>query len=466
LGVRAEAPRCASHVPERQLLWGELHVHTGISMDAWMMDTRLRPDDAYRFARGEPVMLRPLDAKGLGTVPFRIQRPLDFAAVTDHARNFGGVRLCTTPGSLPYDTAACQRYRQPFSATSLDEGQADIFERAELLRSTAVCGQDMMRCRLAAGDAWQETITAAERHNEGAPGCGFTAFVAYEYTLTPEETKIHRNVIFRGATVPSLPISAIDEPTPLGLWRQLQRQCIDAGTGCDVLAIPHNSNLSNGQMFTIEYPPGSTPKQQAELARLRAEMEPVVEIMQMKGDSECRNGMWNVLGNDELCTFEKLRVQPDPPDCRDGTGKGALGQKGCVSRLDYARYALIEGLREADRLGVNPYAFGMTAATDIHTGTPAPVDEWAGEPASQMRAAPGMNPGGIAAIWAQENSRESIFAALRRREVYGTSGPRISARFFGGWSYPEDLCGSHDLVTRGYSAWCRCGFALWRVARP
>ena len=447
----AAAERCGSYDSQRQVFWGDLHVHTGISMDAYIFQTRLRPSDAYRFARGDELRLAPLGPDGAGTTPLRIDRPLDFAAVTDHAASFGGVRLCTDPESSVYGSDVCVRYRSPFRAAGIEEGTRDIVERVDSLRSEAVCGEGGIRCRDAALEVWQETQQAAAVWNDGAPSCEFSTFVAYEHTRTDDMTKVHRNVIFRNDQVPLLPISAQDEPTPVGLWRELDRQCLEAGTGCDVLAIPHNPNLSNGQMFHIEYPEGSTLAEQAALASLRARMEPVVEMMQQKGESECRSGMWKVLGNDEDCDFEKIRSPEVVPDCEDGKGSGALARKGCVSRLDYARYALIEGLREADRIGVNPYAFGMIAATDIHSGAPGPVQE---EQAASLPGRPpsiGNNPGGLAAVWAEENSREALFEALRRREVYGTSGPRMTVRFFGGWELPADLCGRPDLVSQAYA---------------
>jgi len=420
-------------------------------MDAYIFDTHLRPDDAYRFARGGEVMLPPLDDAGQGSVPFRLERPLDFAAVTDHAHSFGGVKLCTDPASAAYATELCVRYRRPFRVSSVAEGTRDIVERIESLRSEANCGADGARCRDAAMAVWRETRDAAGKWNEGAPGCAFSTFVAYEHTATPDLTKIHRNVIFGSEKVPPLPISYYDEPSALGLWRELDRQCVDGLEGCEVLAIPHNSNLSNGQMFVIEYPEGTSEQEQAELAGLRARMEPVVEMMQIKGESECRSGMWKVLGSDEDCDFEKFRAQHEVPDCEAGKGWGALGGKGCRSRLDFARYALIEGMREADRIGVNPYQFGMIAATDIHSGTPGATEEWALETVRAQPATSGSNLGGLAAVWAEENSREALFDALQRREVYGTSGPRMTVRFFGGWEYPSDLCASEDLVSRGYA---------------
>jgi hypothetical protein len=449
------APRCTSHQPERQVFWGDLHVHTGISMDANLFGTRLRPADAYRFATGKEVRIGQPGNDRQPERTVKLERPLDFAAVTDHASNFGGVRLCTTPGSASYDSEGCRSYRSPMSIAGLS--LAEIVKKMRRivdagLGSPAVCGEDGALCRAAAGDAWQETRDAAAAWNDESPDCAFTTFVAYEYTATPNMTKIHRNVIFRNATVPPLPISYADQPSAIGLWRDLRSQCLDAGTGCDALAIPHNSNLSNGNMFAIEYGDAKTPEEQAEVAKLRAGMEPIVEMSQMKGDSECRNGMWNVLGaTDELCGFEKMRA-PDTPDCEDGTGEGALAGEGCVSRRDFVRYALAEGLAEADRIGVNPFQFGFIAATDGHDGVPGPVEEWRqdlilGAP----NPGPGRNLGGLAAVWAEENTRESIFQALRRRETYGTSGPRMSVRFFGGWAYPADLCGDPELVAKGYA---------------
>ncbi len=452
----AARPRCTSHQAERQVFWGDLHVHTAISMDANMFGTRLGPDEAYRFARGETVHLVPASAAGPARHPVKLERPLDFAAVTDHASNFGSVRLCRTPGSEAYDTPICQEFRKPIDLRT--DGnlraviQTLIARLGPGLASSELCGPRGERCRGAAVDVWKETRQAAGRWNDQSPDCSFTTFVAYEYTATPDLTKIHRNVIFRNEHVPELPVSYADEPDAIELWRRLRRECSEAGTGCDVLAIPHNSNLSNGNMFAVEYGDAKTPAQQAEVARLRASMEPIVEMMQMKGDSECRNGMWDVLGGtDELCDFEKLRPA-DTPDCRDGVGKGALAGEGCVSRLDYARYALVEGLREADRIGVNPYAFGMIAATDGHEALPGPVEEHRqdlrmGAPNPQ----PGMNMGGLAGVWAEENSRDALFEAMRRRETYGTSGPRMQVRFFGGWSYPADLCSAPDLVKQGYA---------------
>ncbi|UCE87574.1 MAG: DUF3604 domain-containing protein, partial [Deltaproteobacteria bacterium] len=368
------APRapCANRDPLRQALFGDLHVHTGFSMDAWVLGTIVTPDDAYRFARGDAIGLPPYDDAGRPAATARIERPLDFAAVTDHAEWLGEVRLCRDPQSPAYTTKSCQVFR----------GEADsLLARALGLkgfrkrlvgaislrgRNREICGEGSERCREQTRTAWQENQAATERWYDRSEACTFTTLHGYEYSRSPSFTKIHRNVIFRNEIVPELPISWIDTPTEPEFWRKLRAQCVDTDSGCDALAIPHNPNLSNGQLFAVWYRDLPLEEQRAE-ARLRAGLEPIVEMVQYKGESECRNGLYGVVGGpDELCDFEKIRDLPGRPleDCKEGTGSGAQRARGCVSRLDYVRYALIEGLREAERIGVNPYAFGFIGSTD------------------------------------------------------------------------------------------------------
>lgn len=463
--VPARPAACADHDSLRRPLFGDLHVHTARSFDAWIVDTRATPDDAYRFARGEPITAPPLDATGRGTRTLRLTRPLDFAAVTDHAEWFGEVSLCTSPGSPEYDTRPCRTYRgeTPGAVGFVDRllgltgadprlpgarGPAAILER-----SPALCGDD--GCERATASVWQEMQEASARHDEP---CRFTTFNAYEYSASPQSTSIHRNVVFRNAVVPPVPISWIDAPAPRMLWERLAAECLDAGTGCDALAIPHNPNLSNGRLFTPDDRRLPLAEQQAR-ARLRARIERLVEIMQAKGASECRRGMWRVVGEDEACDFEQYRPAT-VADCDAGVGVGALAGKGCTSRLDFVRYVLAFGLAEAERLGVNPYRLGIVGSTDTHLGDPGNVDEASfpgvdgvRDAAVEARLAPGIvaeNPGGLVGVWAEENTRDAVFDALARRETFATSGPRISPRFFGGWTYPASLCGDAALVARGY----------------
>ena len=481
---------CDARFPLRNAFFGELHVHTKLSMDAYAWDVRGTPDDAYRFARGETVAFPPLDADGRGTRRARLERPLDFAAMTDHAAFLGEVSLCSRAGSPMYDSDRCKTYRGEARFPEIPSGFAALLAGQSLVEAWAtpesgvpefvhagdLCGEDGGLCRSELRSVWDATRAATESWYDRSSRCEFTTFHAYEYTATPDLSKVHRNVIFRNASLPELPISWYDEPTAIGLWRALKAQCLDAGNGCDVITIPHNSNLSNGRLFTVEYRSEPVAEQRAR-AQLQAQVERLVEIMQIKGDSECRNGMYGVVGApDELCDFEKIwPAEPAPPDCEEGTGRGALGGRGCVSRLDFVRYALIEGLREADRLGVNPYRLGIMASTDAHNANPGDAEEysyqgWAGatdaSPEDRLTTSFAVfphrstSPGGLVGVWAEENSRDSLFDAMRRRETFGTSGPRMTARLFGGFGYAPELCASPDLVEQGYAGGVPMGGVL------
>jgi hypothetical protein len=456
-----ERAACADRDPLRKAYFGDLHVHTGLSFDAWTYDVRTTPADAYRFARGETIYLPPLDESGKPTFPVRLARPLDFAAVTDHAEYLGETHLCTTPGSSGYDSTTCHAYRPPDgSVTGFNPGDIDP-TRAPM------CGDGGAACLGAAAPLWQGMQDAAEAAYDRSASCSFTTFVAYEYSYSPVGSNLHRNVIFRNAHALPAPVTAYEAQRPIDLWHQLLHGCALAGTGCDVLAIPHNANLSNGNMFAVEYPGPLDDDSHRAVARLRADMEPVMEIFQHKGDSECSNGLPSAPGApDELCEFEKMR-RDDVTDCgKDGTGIGGLGAVGCVSWRDFARGILVTGMQEEKKLGVNPFKLGIIASTDTHNGTPGKVDEASFQGhlgmsdrtpkdllgGSVIAARPVLtNPGGLAGVWAEENARDAIFDALRRREVFGTSGPRIAIRLFAGWDYPADLCAAPDLVAQGYA---------------
>jgi len=463
---------CRDRNPLRNPYFGDLHVHTALSMDASLWDVRSTPDDAHRFARGEAIDF----AGTAGPRRIQLERPLDFVAVTDHSEFLGEVSLCTRPDSAIRDSERCQVFRGEIEAGGGEHVVSQRFNRLSALvrgsglgdigagRVPEICGEDDSRCTEETRSVWKQVVASAERWNDRSADCRFSAFPAYEYTATPEMTKIHHNVIFRSASVPALPISWKDEPVVWDLWSGLRAKCLDANSGCDVLTIPHNSNLSNGQIFTIDYR-GLPRDEQVARASLRARIEPLVEISQIKGDSECRNGMYRVMGaTDELCDYEQVRPA-STEDCIEGTGKGALAGQGCTSRLDFVRYALVEGLREAERIGVNPYKLGIIASTDAHNANPGDTEEssydgWAGgddDTAQKRLSGPpslisggGPNPGGLAGVWAEENSRDALFDAMRRRETFGTSGPRIQPRLFGGWSYPLELCNDPELLAKAY----------------
>lgn len=454
------SPQCSNYSAERRVLFGDLHVHTAYSFDAYTWDVRTTPADAYRFARGTPIALPPLDAAGNGTRLARIDRPLDFAAVTDHSEFLGEVSLCSTPGSAVYDTLTCQNFRRGFAESQLDFGARLSVRRPQ--RASDVCGSDWQRCIETAGDVWERIRGAAAQAYEP---CQFTTFVAYEYTNALAGSTLHRNVVFANDRVPP-PVSVFEQSTPQGLWRELERVCKQQIPECDVIAIPHNSNESTGRMFAVEYPGAASVEQQREQAALRARLEPLVEIFQHKGSSECFAGLSNVLGvPDEACDFEPRR-RGTLEDCGEGVGQLGAAGRGCISRRDYVRNVLGIGLQEFVRLGVNPFSFGFIASTDTHNGTPGRVAEYEfqGHRGFAEATPEGLmgfdelgdtpilfNPGGLAAVWAEENTREAIFAALKRKETFATSGPRMVVRVFGGWDLPENWCQRSDRITLGYS---------------
>lgn len=432
---------CADHNPRRNLYFGDLHVHTAYSFDAWISDVRTDPAGAYRFARGETVAGE------------RLPRPLDFAAVTDHAEYLAEVEGCTTPGSAVYETERCVGFRAADQSALVQFGLGLNSETPK--RFTDLCGPGGIDCPARAAAVWQRIQDAGEQAYDRSAACEFTTLIAYEWSGARQLANLHRNVIFRTRDVPAAPTSHFEAPTAFELWTRLQSECREGLPGCDVLAIPHNSNWSNGNLFVPETPAGSDP---ASLAQLRADLEPLLEVYQHKGDSECMNGISGLGEPDELCDFEKLRTGA-VDDCGDGVGSNGIIARGCVSRLDFLRGVLLKGLQEEAKLGVNPYRLGVIASTDTHNGTPGKVEEvnYSGhfgnlesDPVARLTAAipagPRNSGGGLVAVWAEENSREAIFDALRRREVYGTSGPRIAVRMFAGWDFPQDLCERADLV--------------------
>ena len=466
--------RCTDFDPVRRPYFGDLHVHTSLSLDANLKGTQLGPVEAYRFARGERVALPPYDAAGGAARSIQLARPLDFVALTDHAEFLGLVVTCLTPGSAGYDSPNCVAYRDNPSAAFLGLNAALSLGQSSPL-APAPCTDG--GCRTPAIDAWGQVQAAAEAAYDRSPACGFTSFVAYEWSGSPDTRNLHRNVIFRNHVVPALPFTYFDGGYPEELWDALRRTCDDADGACESLTIPHNSNLSNGLMFDQVRRDG-TPFDSA-YARTRAAMEPLVEVFQHKSDSECLPEQAE--GGDPLCGFEK-----SPYHTLASATLG--GARVPANPRDYVRDALGQGLLLGARLGSNPFAYGVIASTDTHQGIPGAVDEatfvghgGAGVPADEWRPDAlvdlvWFNPGGLAGLWAEENSREALFAAMRRREAYGTSGPRIALRFFAG-AYPDDLCAQPDLAARGYADGVPMGgvvpagaaapaFAVWAQRDP
>ncbi len=476
---------CRRRNPLREPFFGDLHVHTGLSFDAASWGTRARPSDAYRFARGESVGLAPYDADGRATRTARLTRPLDFTAVTDHSEFLAETDLCTTPGSALYDTRTCREQRETRLVAATDYA---LPLSSRMPARPAICrNENAELCAARLRTVWEETQQAAEEAYDRSDECRFTSFVGYEWTGSPGANNLHRNIIFRNASVPRSPTSYIEAPTPDQLWRALDRDCLATGTPCDALAIPHNSNQSAGLMFALTTEDGRP--YDAAFAARRARLEPLVEIYQHKGSSECIPGAASLLASeDEACRFEQLTGVPcvapgDPvgctPLCSVGGGLGLAGA--CIEPADFVRPALRRGLAEYLRIGADPFHLGFIASTDTHNATPGLVEEdsWPGHAArgddtAEGRLTPeGMgrpitirlnSPGGLAVLWAEENTRDSLFGAMRRREAYATSGTRVVVRFFGGWSLPEGLCDARDLAEQGYALGVPMGSDL--PARP
>lgn len=480
---------CANRNAGRNAYFGDVHVHSSYSWDANSNGTRTNPDDAYRFAKGEEIDLPPYDASGKATQHLTIDRPLDFVAVTDHSEFLGEISLCTDEQSESWDSEMCQTFREGRKVGRGSRTIALTISTWNPKRDVGTCGEDGEKCLRRAQIHWVDIQETAEQHYDRSADCSFTTFVGYEYTGLPNWSSYHRNVLFRNANVPAMPISYIEAPQDYMLWESLRRDCLEGIDGCDVLAIPHNSNLSNGLLLNPLRPEFQTLEEQIEHAQHRHDMEPLVEIFQHKGNSECFNDISNILGEpDELCNFEQPRKigparvnqgrnVPATEDCGDGTGVGGVINGGCVSRHDFVRSSLLVGLKEKERLGVNPFKFGIIASTDTHLSIPGAVDEagWKGhlalEATLEERLAEGITPsnlkgnaGGLAGIWAVENSRDALFDAMKRKETFGTSGPRIKPRFFGGWSYEAGICDAPDLVSRAYAKGVPMGGDL--PARP
>jgi len=421
--------------------------------------THVDPDVAYRFARGEPVDY-------LGEEVKRSTPPLDFLAVTDHSEYIGVFNTLDDPNNaLSRSDIATEVHKQDPKVWS---------KLARLLNGEPLPGVDT---RTVTQSAWQREIEAANRNYQ--PG-KFTTFIAYEWTSSPGQHNLHRNVIFRGDKAPN-PFSCIDSLRPEDLWAFLESI---RKQGYEALAIPHNSNLSNGLMYDWVDSNGRSIDQA--YAELRAANEPLAEISQIKGQSETHPLL---SPNDEFSSFEVLDLGIKP------------------SGGSYLRNALARGLLIAEHTGVNPYKYGFVGASDSHNGLSDSAERaYAGtEGAIPIKMMPDLNKyvqrmalafgtsegrftkymyatssGNLTGVWAEENTRESIFAALRRKETFATSGTRLKFRFFGGWEYERGLLNNKDWVKEAYRLGAAMGgdlprkpagrkapkFAIWAVKDP
>ncbi len=452
---------CAEYDALRRPMFGDLHVHSSYSFDSYISSQRNDPAAAYRFARGEPIRLP--DADGEPKVVARLARPLDFAAVTDHAEYLGQINMCTAdPYRAGYWWPHCVMTRSSHYMTQLLAASWWTSlggMSGGMPEPSFAC--TLSDCDAAGTEAWQSIQQAAEDAYDRTSACRFTSFIGYEYTDSPNHFNMHRNVIHRNAEVTEMPIStyetgSYDFPK---LWKLLREQCIEAGTGCDVLAIPHNSNLAGGLMFRDP----ETPEEATE----RLFFEPVVELTQHKAASECRFDRLAGRGvgtSDELCDFEQV-VADNLSMLGSLHGEVMTEDAAPVpidqfARRNMVRNALKDGLALERTTGTNPFQMGFIGSTDTHSATPGAADEDAytghlGRRDAEYRNVQDhffSNPGGHAVVWAEENSRDAIFEGIRRKETYATSGTRPIVRFFAGAELPRDACAAPDRIAQAYAS--------------
>ncbi|BFM15799.1 DUF3604 domain-containing protein [Maricurvus nonylphenolicus] len=423
--------------PLKNVYFGDTHVHTSWSFDSYLSGNRKGPEEAYRFAQGEPMTLFS------GEVA-QLTEPLDFVAIADHAESFGLFEGCTDKDLTPKQKDFCQQFDNP-SLSLLFDLKRDTLARPPKA-PIDLCGEDGEFCRKHGKTTWSKMQQAADAAYE--PGV-FTTIYAYEYSpLWPDMGSTHRNVLFRNHIVPDHVVSAFDAPTALDLWRTLENTC--AGE-CEFLTIPHNLNRYQGKAYSYEDEDGG-PYTEADWQR-RSQSEPLAEIFQAKGNSECAIGLNT---NDEECGFEQFY-----PLC-EGENRGK-----CASDGSFARDGLKFGLQLEQQLDFNPLRFGFIGSTDTHNSTPGDTEAWdyrgkiglrdltAKKRLGKQKLQPGThfsyNPGGLAAVWAEENTREAIFDAMKNKETYATSGTRIRLRFFAGWDYSPALSQQEDMIEQAYA---------------
>ena len=444
------SPYAERNFPERPL-WGDSHLHTSLSVDAGLFGNTLPPREAYRFARGEQVT----SATGQ---PVRLSRPLDWLVVADHSDGMGLIDDLRkgTPEVLAYEQGA--RWSTDLRAG----GEAGVAAALDLITTFAndKVDPDLFSSYQPGSKAyrtlWHKVIAEAEAFND--PG-RFTAFIGFEWTSLINGNNMHRVVIFRddgdkaGQVEPFTMTAPWGSPDPRDLWKYLNQY--EAGTGGDILAIPHNGNLSNGIMFPLEAQWNGKKLDQTYVTE-RAKWEPLYEATQIKGDAEAHPFL---SPDDEFADYETWDV-----------GNLDMSQAKTKDMLagEYAREALKRGLAIEAKLGTNPYKFGMIGATDSHTSLASAEEDnffgkhSGGEPSPERWKHPftktdkGVFEGwqtvasGLAAVWATENTRESIFDAMERKEVYGTTGPRMTVRLFGGWDYTDQDLNSRMPALVGY----------------
>ncbi|MFC1630456.1 DUF3604 domain-containing protein [Pseudomonadota bacterium] len=432
--------------PLRDAYFGETHMHTAYSLDAYIGGTRLTPDDAYRFAKGESVIV---DGQQLSR-----KRPLDFVAVTDHAEYLGEMYSTLVEGAPGHDQDLLKQLR---NLQTLEEKQQWFLKYVvENNRGTTPQHPSFFAGPETVKSAWQVAIDAAERNND--PG-KFTAFVAYEWSGAPNGGNLHRNIIYRDGQVPDMPMSYIDINREDGLWDWMAKH---EAQGKKALAIPHNSNASKQMMFPDVDAAGKPIDR--EYAQRRQHFEPLVEMMQIKGNSEVHRKFW---AGDEFADFENA----------DSIQKYS---ERVFQKRDFVREGLKLGVAFEKQLGTNPFKYGIIGGTDNHNGIPSDVaeDSFVGghgpEDGTVERRRTGgvggwidgkdLSIGSLAGVWATENTRAAIWDAMKRRETFATSGPRMKIRLFGGVELPVSPDNPKKLVEQGYQLGVPMGSDLGSIA--
>lgn len=443
------SPYAGRDFPTRPL-FGDTHLHTGFSFDAGAFGARLTPRDAYRFARGEEV-------KASSGQPAKLSRPLDFLVVADHSDNMGFFPDLFAGKS---EVLADPTGRRWYEMIHAGKGAEVAFEIINAF-SQGTFPKDLMYApgTRAYRSAWQETIAAAEAYND--PG-RFTAFIGFEWTSNTGGNNLHRNVVFRdnGDKASQVEPFTVSPPAgsdnPRDLWKWMAEY--EKKTGGNVLAIAHNGNLSNGRMFPIIESFTGKPVDKS-YAGQRAKWERLYEVTQTKGDGEAHPFL---SPNDEFANFERW----DKSNL-----DGSVPKQKQMLEFEYARSALKNGLKLEKEFGTNPYKFGLIGSSDAHTGLAAMEEEnFFGKTAPQEPGPERMtkaffhepktgvtimdwevSSSGYAAVWAQENTRASIWDAMQRKETYATTGPRMMVRFFGGFDFEAADANNRMPAQIGYT---------------
>jgi hypothetical protein len=435
-----------------EVYFGDTHVHTALSADAGGGGTRLLPRDAYRFARGEQVV------SNTGQ-PVKLSRPLDFYMITDHSDGMGAITDMI--GGAPNIMADEQgrRFHEAFAQGGAAAQQAAFEMTAAFAQGTISPALNYQPGNPAYKRVWDDIVAAAEEFDD--PGV-FTTLVAFEWTSLVAGNNLHRNVIFRdgadraGQIVPYTTTPPVGSPDPRALWAWLQNY--EDVTGGDVLAIPHNGNLSNGMMFAMRDDFADGAPLDAEYAATRQKWERLYEATQIKGDGEAHPFL---SPEDEFADFETWDY---------GNLDASEAKTPEMLAGEYVRSGLQLGLMLEAGLGVNPFKFGLVGASDTHTGLTTPDNDnffgkfaaYEPSPERSQHVSKTFADGtvalyswqyitsGLTAVWAEENTRGAIFDAMERREVYATTGPRMRVRFFGGWDFEASDALGRDLALVGY----------------